>query len=400
MDMGGGASKGVPKTAAEGSSAAIAPPPPPAIDETTAWGKQQVLRETWAKNDVVFRAWHAKAAAEEVLEPELPIVDPHHHLWDMRSLKGFNLFGMFKQQYYMVEELAEDILASGHNVKATVYAEAHAFGGGASEVRFAQGIAAQFAAGGFGGVKACAGIIGGVDLAGLGAEAGAVLKEIKDSCPNFVGIRINGQHDEKLKDGFKVKEPGLYAGEKFRAGFAALGPLGLSFDAFVYSAQLDDVRELALAFPDTTIVLNHMGVPACSLGDFGDHAPEYAGKQSEIVKSWQAAMRAIAEQCPNVVVKLGGLIACLGHGWAAREAPVGSAEVAAKVAPLMTFVIETFGAKRLMFESNFPVDKVNFSYRAAWNAYKLVAREAGVSDEDRALLFSGTAARVYRLVLE
>lgn len=367
------------------------------VEDSTPWGEQLVLRATWAKNDTAFRAWHAVAEAEEVLQPEVEIVDAHHHLWDMRSLKGYNLFGLFSQQYYMAKEMAEDVLASGHKVTHTVYAEAHAFGGGLGEARFAQGMAAQFAVGKYGGLKACAGVIGGVELTKLGAAAGQVLRAMQQSCPNLRGFRVNAQHDQNLEDGFRVEAPGLYATERFRRVFAALGPLGLSFDAFVYASQLQDVRALALAFPGTTIILNHMGAPACALGPFGRHAPGYVGQQAGIIQRWQADMKAIAHDCPNVAVKLGGLLGCLGHGWAERPRPVGSAEVAGVIGPLVKFVIATFGAQRCMFQSNFPVDKAICGYRTLWNAYKRVVRDAGIGHDERALLFSGTAMRVYRL---
>lgn len=379
--------------AATAKAAAIAP------DESTAWGKQFVLREAWAKNDAAFRAWLALADEEAVLEPELEIIDPHHHLWDMRSLKGFNLFGLFRQQYYTVEEFAEDLLSSGHRVTRTVYAEAHAFGGGMAEAQFAQGVAAQFSSGNFGELRACAGIIGGCDLTVATEDVKARLQAMQAACPNLRGIRVNGQVDEKLKDGFKVKAPGLYRDEKFRAGFEVLGELSLSFDAFVYSSQLADVQDLASAFPNTTIILNHIGVPACALGDFGEHAPEYAGKQTEIVDAWKQKMTEIAEKCPNVSVKLGGFMGCLGHGWAARTKPVNSKQIADAVGPLLKFVVQTFGASRCMFEGNFPVDKCNCSYRTLWNAFKLLARDAelALADADVALLFAGTAKKVYQL---
>lgn len=359
-------------------------------------------RQIWNGNGTRFNAW-LDQTVEEPLEPELPIVDSHHHIWDMRALKGFNMFGMFKQQYYMTDELVDDFIGGGHNVTHTVFVTTHAFFAAEAEppwmaplgeVQFVQGVAAQFASGTYGSLRCSAAIIGTADLAKYGAEVEPLLLACKAASPNYRGIRCNAAHDAKLKGNFHPT-PGMFNEDKFREGFALLHKHGLVFDAFVFGSQLADVYDLAKAFPETTIVLDHAGAPVAALGNV-DGAPEYDGKQGAIMASWKEAMRRIADECANVVVKIGGfVIPQLGLGLESRETPAGSEELADLLRGMFIWTIETFGCARCMMEGNFPVDKVAVSYTTLWNAYKRLT--SGLTEADRALLFSGTAKRVYRI---
>ena len=374
---------------------------------TTAAGMVKLLenRDSWSANGARHAGWLDKTQ-EEVLEPDLEIVDAHHHIWDMRELKGFNMFGMFKQQYYMTDELINDFIGGGHNVTHSVFATTHAFFNADAqpewmaplgEVQFVQGIAAQFASGKYGPARCAAGIIGTADLAKHGATVEPLLEACKTASPNFRGIRCNAAHDPKLPKSNFHPTAGMYAEPKFREGFALLEKHGLVFDAFVFACQLPEVYDLAISFPDTTIVLNHIGTPVAALGDVAG-APEYNGKQAEIIASWKVSMGKLAAECPNVYVKLGGaVIPQLGSGLDEREKPPSSEEVKALVGPMLIWTIQTFGAARCMLESNFPVDKVSVSYTVLWNAYKRITRDAGLAADDRMLLFRGTAKRVYRL---
>jgi predicted TIM-barrel fold metal-dependent hydrolase len=187
----------------------------------------------------------------------------------------------------------------------------------------------------------------------------------------------------------------MYSQPTFREGFALLEKHGLSFDAWVFSSQLPDVMDLALAFPGTTIVLNHAGTPLAGLGNVAV-APTYDGQQEDIMATWKVRMSHIAETCPNVYVKVGGAgVPQLGAGFEARAKPPSSEEVARVFKEMYLWTIETFGADRCMLEGNFPVDKVSMSYTVLWNALKKITRD--LPDEDRALLFSGTAKKVYNL---
>jgi L-fuconolactonase len=181
--------------------------------------------------------------------------------------------------------------------------------------------------------------------------------------------------------------PRLMYDETFRKGFACLAPLNLSFDAWLYHPQIDDLTALAQAFPNTPICLNHVGGPL-AIG-------AYAGKRAEVFAAWSKSIKALAA-CPNVVVKLGGMAMRI-NGWDfhTKAEPPSSAELAAAWKPYVGTCIEAFGVSRCMFESNFPVDKGSYGYAVFWNACKILAKDA--SDTEKTALFSGTASRFYRL---
>ena len=343
--------------------------------------------------------------AEPILEPELPIVDPHHHLWDrptdiLRNLppSDHGFMDIIRSiPRYLLDELLKD-LKSGHNVRATIYMECGAMyradGPEAlrcvGETEFVNGIAAMTASGLYGEVRACAGIVGHVDLR-LGAAAEDVLRShIGAGHGRFRGIRQSSSWDEdpNVLGPLHGRVPeGLYRDAKFRDGFKVLHKLGLSFDAWLLEPQLPDLIDLARAFPETTIVLDHVGTP---LG-----VGRYKGKREERFANWRDNIQALAK-CPNVVVKLGGLPMPFA-GWRARMSePLPSSEtLAAQWKPYIDTCIQAFGPGRGMFESNFPVDRFGSDYPTLWNAFKRLA--AGYSVNEKAALFSGTAARVYRI---
>ena len=341
-------------------------------------------------------------AIEAILEPDLPIVDPHHHLWDLRPLVP--MFPEPRHPFietvagaalYTFDELSADI-GSGHNVVATVFMECGAFyEAGASEamkvvgeVEYVNGVAARGASGLYGDARACAGIVGHADLT-LGDGARPVLEALQAASRRFRGIRHGGAWDADpatLGPPFAAPE-GLYASDAFRAGFAHLGRLGLSFDAWVLEPQIAEVTALAQAFPDQPICLDHCGTP---LGIAG-----YAGRLDERFDGWRAAIHELAE-CDNVVVKLGGL--AMPFCAMPAKGPAGgcgSEELAGMWKPYIATCIEAFGPERAMFESNYPVDRWGASYPVLWNAFKRLA--GGASEAEKAALFAGTAARFYGL---
>ncbi len=322
---------------------------------------------------------------EEVLEPHLPIVDPHHHLWDHAG------------NPYFLPHLRED-LGSGHNIVATVFVECRTMyrADGPPELKslgeteFVNGIAAMSASGTYGPTRACAGIVGNVDLR-HGARAAAILEaHMAVAGGRFRGIR-NGSawHAAGIKATSANPPPGLLLDRGFREGFAALAPLGLSFDAWLVHTQIGDVLDLARAFPDTTIVLDHVGGPL-GIGP-------YVGMRDQVFAEWRAAIRELA-LCHNAHVKLGGLgMHTIGFDFHARERPPTSEQLAKAWKPYIETCIAAFGAKRSMFESNFPVDKGTCSYQVLWNAFKRIT--AGCSASEKSALFGGTANTVYRLDL-
>jgi predicted TIM-barrel fold metal-dependent hydrolase len=322
---------------------------------------------------------------EEIIEPDLPIVDPHHHLVD-RPETG----------RYLLSDLLAD-LDAGHNVTATVYLEwlsMYRATGPAElrpvgEIEFANRVAPMSASGTYGKPQVCAGIVGYADLA-LGAAVERVLEPmIAAGGGRFRGIRfITASHPDQAAWGSMVTRPeGLLVDERVREGFARLAPLGLSFDAWMYHTQLGELVDLARAFPQTQIVLDHVGGPI-GLGP-------YAGKRDEVFAEWRGRIRELAA-CPNVHIKLGGLgMRMFGFDLHTGEFPPSSQELASAWQPYIETCIAAFGPERAMFESNFPVDKGSCSYAALWNAFKHIA--AGCSAAEKTALFAGTATKFYRL---
>jgi predicted TIM-barrel fold metal-dependent hydrolase len=324
---------------------------------------------------------------EEVLDPARPIVDPHHHLWDRGG------------QRYLLDDITSDI-ASGHNVIATVYVEARSMyrakGPEAlrpvGEVEFANGAAAMSASGGYGPAAVCAGIVGHVNLL-LGDDARPVLEaEISAGQGRFRGIRHSSawDSDPNVAHMYATRPKGLLLDPTFRKGFAHLAPLTLSFDAWLFHPQIGELADLARAFPDTSIILDHCGGPAGT--------GQYANRRDEIFATWKASILEIAK-CPNVIVKLGGLAMCLlGYDFHERPLPPSSEGLATAWRPYIETCIEAFGPRRAMFESNFPPDKGQCSYQVIFNTFKRIS--ASFSETEKDALFSGTATNVYRLKLD
>jgi len=329
-------------------------------------------------------AWLATQPPEPILEPALPCIDTHHHLWDRPDHR------------YLLDELLND-LGSGHTMAATVFLECHAMyrADGPVEMRpvgeteFVAGIAAMSDSGRYGATRVAAGIVGFADLA-LGDRVEPVLDaHVRAGGGRFRGVRHAAAWDASPIIGNSAVATGPHDMRRpeFRAGLARLTALGLSLDAWVFHPQLADTIELARACPTATIIVGHCGGP---LG----YGP-YAGKRDEVFADWQASITELAT-CPNVTMKLGGMMMRLAaYDYGAAAAPPSSAELAGLWRPYIETCIERFGARRCMFESNFPVEKMGIGYAALWNAFKRIT--AGASAEEKAALFSGTARRAYRL---
>jgi len=327
-----------------------------------------------------LEAWLARHV-EDTIEPDLPIIDPHHHLWIRDG------------ERYLFPELLAD-MASDHRIVATVFEECHSMyrarGPEAfrpvGETEFVAGVAAMSDSGGFGATRACNAIVGGLDMT-LGEAVEPVLDaHIAASGGRFRAIRYSTGWDTSEKIRSIVPEPHRLADPRVRAAMAVLRRKGLTFDAWLYHPQLGDVADLADAFPDMPIVLNHVGSPI--LGG------PYGGRRDEVFRDWKAGIENVARR-PNVVVKLGALPIRLSGSTADRAMPPSSEEVATAWRPWIETCIEAFGPARGMFESNFPVQRRWCSYQVVWNAFKRLA--AGASADEKADLFVGTAARAYRM---
>ena len=326
---------------------------------------------------------------EPTLEPEIPICDPHHHFWDMRTER-------IPYQRYLLHELADDV-NSGHNVRSTVFVEARAMyrSSGPEEMRpvgeveFVQGLAAASESDLYGPTRAAASIVGHANLL-LGDGVEPVLEALQAASPNrFRGIRHSVTWDPhpEIEVTSAHRMQGQLANDDFRAGARVLAHMGMSLEAWLYFPQLPELAEFAKAVPDLTIILNHIG-GLLRVGPYGNN-------DDEVLETWRNGISAVAE-CPNVNVKLGGIgMPRTGFDWHERETPIGSEELAESMAPLMNYCIEQFGPDRSMFESNFPVDKVSYSYNIMYNAFKRLSKD--YSDSERAAMFHDTAVRVYRV---
>jgi predicted TIM-barrel fold metal-dependent hydrolase len=237
----------------------------------------------------------------------------------------------------------------------------------------------------------CAGIVGNLDLTHGAAVREAVEAHIAAGQGRFRGIRDPLMWDgSDINYGVRRPPPDRMSDPRFREGFAQLAPLHMTFDAWLFHPQLPLLTGLARSFPDTPIILNHVGAP---LG-----VGPYAGRRAEIAETWRQSLAELA-RCENVVVKVGGLgMLFFGFGFERRDVPASSDELATAWRPYVETSVELFGPQRCMFESNFPVDKQSCSYATLWNAYKRIA--AGYSPADKSALFFGTANRVYRLGLD
>ncbi len=328
-----------------------------------------------------------KKGNEPALEPELPIVDPHHHLWD-DSHRG----------QYLLDDLCAD-LSSGHNIVSTVFIETALHYrtdlpvamAPLGEVEFVNSVAAEAATRDCGKFHPCAGIVGHADLT-LGDGAAPVLdaliavgggrfRGIRHGVPWDTGDVVKLNRRKGSVPRYQLLDP------KFREGFRHLQARDLTFEAWLFYHQLEDLADLLHAFPQTYVILNHIG------GMLG--IPPHDDKRDEIFAAWRKHLRELA-QFDNVCVKVGGLgsIHC-GWDFHMREVPASSEELAAAWRPYVETCIETFSPDRCMLESNFPPDKQSCGYGVVWNTFKRITK--GCSQSEKALLYRDTAARVYRL---
>ena len=321
---------------------------------------------------------------EEIVDPDREICDPHHHLWHRNGSK------------YLLEEFLLDI-ESGHNITSTIYVECESMYSKdvakelapVGETEFVQGVAAMSASGGFGDCRVAKGIVGFADLS-LGSAVQTVLESHVDAASKrFKGIRhATGWHESsRIKNSHSNPKKGEMLTDSFLEGFAILGRLNLSFDAWCYHEQIPEIVELASIYPETKIVLDHFGGP---LG-----VGPYEGKGDQVFGNWKEAISELASS-NNVYFKLGGInMKVNGYDWHKKAYPATSDQLVDLTGRYYEFCINLFGSKRCMFESNFPVDKVSVSYHILWNAFKKLSRQ--LTEEEKKDLFYQTAATVYNI---
>ena len=331
-----------------------------------------------ARSAAEAKAW-LDQVAEEIVDPERPIVDAHHHMWRDR---------------YELEDLWADT-ESGHNVVKTVFIECRSeyredgpeHLRPVGETEFMTGIAR--ASRGYGRAEISA-IVAYTDLSQDPARVRAVCDAHRDASGGlFRGIRHGGAYEPGRTSlwGDPATQPDLYARQDFRKSVTLLGEMGVVYETWHYHHQNSSFAEVARAVPGTVMTLNHLGSPIGSASS--------AGQREEILAQWKRDMIQLAA-CENVRMKLGGLGMPTYHfGWHLRETPATSDEVANAQRDYYLHAIDCFGPDRCMFESNFPVDKLSMSYHVYWNAMKKIAAE--FSERERDMLFAGTASRVYDL---
>ena len=319
---------------------------------------------------------------EPILEPELPIIDPHFHFFTGRG-----------HEFGAAEFLAH--AGSGHRILGAVHVEANADffadGGAAGEMRFAAAQGAKMRQMQAGRERICdpvMGIVGYADMRASDLED-QLDKLVDASGGRLRGIRNSAAWDRSpdVRNGHTDPPRHLLRDPAFRAGLGRVAKRGMAYDAYVLFHQLDELAELADAVPDAQIVCDHLG------GIIG--VGRHKGRHAAYFDDWAAGLARLAER-PNVTLKLGGMaMSAAGFGWHKRGRPLGSEEYAVFYAPWFDHAIGVFGPARCMFESNFPVDGVAISYAALWNGFKRLA--AGYGDAEKDALFQGTATRVYRL---
>ncbi len=320
-------------------------------------------------------------------EPTLPILDAHHHLW----LEG----GHGGAPAFTVEELHDEIATippdAGYQVVGTVFVECRSQYRRAGdptlapvgETTFVAGQAAKAAERGGPPIVA---IVGHADLT-LGRAVQAVLDAHAEAGNGlFRGVRHTTAWDPSPMNNAATRSA-MMAEEPFRDGVRTLGELGCSWDCFCFHPQLPELVDLAAACPDTTIVLNHFGVPIAG--------GPYRGQAAATRTFWQAQLARLAEH-PNVVVKLGGITRPLsGDRWDKDPSPPTAEAVAHAWGDDIRFCIDTFGPRRCLFESNFPIDRPCVPYATLWEAFSLAS--AGYDAAERLDLFHNSAARAYRV---
>jgi L-fuconolactonase len=352
----------------------------------TAFGRIFPLRDGWLE----------KAAPEAIIEPDLPIIDTHHHLWRRQGGGARGESWEVPEFRYLLDEFLADC-ATGHNIAGSVFLQCHSMYRDVGpeqmkpvgETEFVAGIAAMSDSGAYGNTKVCAGIVGYADLTAGDWVTPVLEAQIRAGGGRFRGVRHSAGYDPDPVIGNSAPDiqPGLYLRDDFRAGMKRLSELGLSLDAWGFHPQIPDVTALARAHPYATIIMGHCGGP---LG-YGRHA----GKRAEVFAEWKKSIVGLA-QCPNVTMKLGGMMMRLAaFDYMGMDAPPSSEQLAEAWRPYIETCIELFGASRCMVESNFPVEKMGIGYAALFNALKRLA--SGASVDEKAAIFAGTARRIYRL---
>jgi len=352
-----------------------------AIETSYAFAAEDTRNMKTTSNYLPVRPEWLASGTEVAIEPEMPIIDAHHHFYERPGW------------IYLLDDYLVDV-RSGHNITASVFMQGltRYRQTGPEELRpvgETEYVANAVGALPAGSPQVAKGIVGYADLRRGAAVQSVLDAHIEAGKGRFRGVRhlVTWDADQTLVNPLSAVPRGLLLDPKYREGVAQLAPRGLSYDAWLFFPQLPELYDLAKTFPDLPIIINHCGGIV--------RIASYADKRNEVFETWSRSMRQLA-QLPNVYVKVGGMgMRINGFDFEKGERPPSSLELAETWKPWMHTCIEAFGASRCMFESNFPVDKGSYPYSNGWNAFKRLTAQASVGE--RAALFGGTASTVYRL---
>lgn len=355
-----------------------------AEEMNSAEAMSQTSKTDFSRTQAPRPDWLALAEPEPVLEPDLPIIDTHMHLWHHST--GYR---------YFAEDYAADIAASGHTIQASVFVECKSMYRArgpehlkpVGETEFAAGQAAIAASGKYTSARIAAGIVAYADLL-LGDLVPEVLEaHMAAANGRLSGIRMRAKWDADpvVKGAVSADAPGLYLEPGFQKGVRELARRGLLFEASIYHPQIPDVTALARAVPGASIVMIHTGSPV-------GHS-SYRGREKDVYKNWLRDMKEFAA-CPNTSIKLGGILMTLASfDFGMAERPPTSDELAALWRPYIEASLELFGPERCMVSSNFPVEKAGLPFGTIWNMFKRIT--ARFSGDEKEAIFSGAASRIY-----
>ncbi|RWA74935.1 hydrolase [Mesorhizobium sp. M1C.F.Ca.ET.193.01.1.1] len=295
-----------------------------------------------------------------------PIIDAHHHLWDLSLGRhpwlaatagergGLGELGPLRRNYLPQDYLRD---AGRHDVVATVHVEAGwAADDGVGETRWleslgkSQGVASRY-----------------VVHVPLAVPQAPALLEAQAAFGRVVGVRDILSWDPDPTRRFAARD-GIIDDPAWRSGLGLLARHGLSFDLMVFPRQLADAARLAAAFPDQQFVLNHCGSPI--------------DRDAEGMRTWRDGLRLLARR-DNVAIKISDLVA-YDHDWTLDS-----------LRPVVLHCIECFGTSRAMFGSDFPVAGMHASFDEVYDSFKAIT--ADLSKDEQTALFFGNARRIYRL---